>query len=758
MLTIVGNSYPVLVDIRPQDVGRSREEAMRQRDQALIKQARDHFRAVSQAEGKWRARAIEDMRFRAGEQWDTTVLAQRQQRGQERPCLTLNLFPKFIHQIVNEVRQNPVAMKALPADGSADVKTARVFQGLMRAIENASDADVAYETALDHAATWGKGYWRILAEYSDPWSFEQELRIKRVLNPFSVYLDYSARIDPDYHTARYGMVVERMPKDLICDTYQVSHMDYRGWESQGDTWVYRDEVQVADYYYTHEHLFHLYRLPGGEMRYVPIMDEPLPQDVDAQEEALVDQGWQVIQMRLAQQGVIPLNPEEQGVIEDRQTRTRQSSYPIIRWLKIVGNMVVERTFWPGRTIPIVPVLGEEVLMHDEVDYRGVVRDAQDAQRMYNYGRSAAVEAIALAPKAPFIGTPQQFEGFEEQWEHANTEAFSALFYNPHVVGGQVLPPPQRVQAEPQIQAVSQFALASQDDVHQVVGIYPPALGDQSNEVSGVAIRRREGQSQAGAAHYPLNLQRAIRSTARQLVDLIPAIYPEPGRVVRIIGEDGSEEFVALHPQAKEAGAQAQLPEGIAGVYALGAGKYDVRTNAGPAYQTRREETAGKLIEMAGAIPQVAQVMPDLIVGTQDFDEVDEAVRRLRATLPPGVLGDDLSEQKPEVQVQMLLNKVNALTEEAKALNAYAQQREAQAEEALQGFKQVELQLANKQGELDVKVREALSERAFEQEKLRLEWAKLEFERQKFALEHQARRMEMEHEAEAEVATDDDPSQ
>lgn len=746
MITIIGNSYPQqrLVDIRPADPGLAREDAMRQRDAQLVAQAKKHFTAVAEVEADWRKRALADMRFRAGEQWDSEVLKARTKPQGTRPCLVMNLAPKFLHQIVNEVRQNPVAMKAMPADGAADTKTAQVIQGMLRAIENASDAQVAYETALDHAATFGKGFWRLLTEYSDPWSFEQEIRIQRVLNPFAVYLDYTARIHPDYHTARYGMVVERVSKELVCDLYGISQVTYQGWANQGDTWVYKDEVQVADYYYTHEHVFNLYRLPGGEMRYIPVMDEPdTTQPEDPQEDGLLDKGWQLLEMRLAQQGVIPLQPGEQGVIEDRQTRMRQSSLPLIRWLKIVGNMVVEQTFWAGAHIPIIPVLGEEVLMEREMDYRGVIRDMIDAQRMYNYSRSAAAESIALAPKAPFVGTPKQFAGYEPMWEQANTEAYSALYYNAHVEGGTLLPPPQRVQAEPQIQAVSAFAQQSQDDVNQITGIYPPALGDQGNEVSGVAIGRRAHQSQVGTAHYPLNLQRSIRYQARQIVDLIPAIYAEPGRIVRIVGVDGKEDFVALHPDAKRMPQEQkqQLPAGIAGVYALGMGKYDVQASAGPAYQTKREETAARLTEMAGVIPQIAQVMPDLIVGTQEFDEVDEGVRRLRATLPPGVLGDDLEDQKPEVQVQMLLNKVNALTEEVKALNAYAQQREGQAEEAIQGYKQIELALANKQGELEVKVREALQERTVEAEKMRLEWAKLALEEKKLAIETMQRERE-----------------
>lgn len=747
MITVIGNSYPQqrVVDVREDDPGMSREQRLRQRDRELVEQAKTHFRAVEQAESKWRMRALDDLRFRAGEtQWETSVMAARSQRGQERPCLVMNLFPKYLHQIVNEARLNPVAMKAVPADGGADIKTAQVIQGLMRAIEVASDADVAYDTAIEHAATMGKGYWRLLTEYSDPWSFEQDVRIKRVLNPFAVYLDHTARIDPDYHTARYGLVVERVPKEWVCDTYGISQSMYAGWANRGDSWVYRDETQVADYYVKRDHPFWLLRLPDGGMRYVPIVEAPEDAEGDEQEDLLQDQGWHLLEARLREQGVVPLLPDEQGAMEHRDVRKRQSAMGLVRWLKIVGEMVVEQSFWPGQFIPIVPVLGEEVLMEHEIDYRGIVRDAQDAQRMFNYSRSSAAEALTLAPKAPFIGTPQQFEGYEEMWGSANSEAYSALYYNAHVVNGAVLPAPYRVQAEPQIEAVTNFANQSAADMHAIIGIYPSAVGDQSNEVSGIAIRNRQQQSQMGSAHYDLNRQRAIRYTARQLVDLIPRIYVEPGRVARVMGEDGTEEFVALHPQAREMqGEELQqlkdLGKGITGVFALGMGKYDVIASSGPSYQNKRQETGDRLVALAAAIPKVAELMPDLIVGTQDFDESDEGARRLRASLPPGVLGDDLEDAKPEVQVQMLMNKVNALTEEVKALNAYAQQREGQAQEAIQAYKQIELQLANKEGELEVKVREAMADRQFEAEKLRLEWARLELERQKVALDHRERR-------------------
>jgi hypothetical protein len=159
-------------------------------DDALLAVARRRFALAEEWESAQRIRMRDALRFRAGDQWPEEVMKQRML--ERRPCLTINRTQNFINQIVNEQRQQPPAIKVSPVDSGADVEVARIEQGLIRHIETVSDAEEAYMTAFRECVTHGKGFFRILLDYAGPFTFDQELRIGRIHDTFSVYIDPAA--------------------------------------------------------------------------------------------------------------------------------------------------------------------------------------------------------------------------------------------------------------------------------------------------------------------------------------------------------------------------------------------------------------------------------------------------------------------------------------------------------------------------------------------------------------------------------------
>ena len=138
---------------------------------------------------------IDDLRFYAGSpdnhwQWPADVLATRGAvQGQTinaRPCLTINKLPQHVRQVTNDQRQNRPGAKVIPVDDNADVEVADIFNGMIRHIEYISDADVAYDTACENQVSYGEGYLRLLTEYCDDNTFDQDIKIGRVRNSFSV--------------------------------------------------------------------------------------------------------------------------------------------------------------------------------------------------------------------------------------------------------------------------------------------------------------------------------------------------------------------------------------------------------------------------------------------------------------------------------------------------------------------------------------------------------------------------------------------
>ena len=133
---------------------------------ALLRVARARFARAEESLTTWREEAREDQNFAAGQQWPDAIEAQRTADG--RPCLTINQLPQFIRQVVNEERQNRPTITVQPVDEAADVDTAEVLEGLLRQIQHASNADIAYDTAMDSVAKVGLGYIRVTTAYADP--------------------------------------------------------------------------------------------------------------------------------------------------------------------------------------------------------------------------------------------------------------------------------------------------------------------------------------------------------------------------------------------------------------------------------------------------------------------------------------------------------------------------------------------------------------------------------------------------------------
>jgi hypothetical protein len=595
-------------------------------DDKLLSEAQARLSLAEEAEAEIRQAALDDLEFRFGKQWPDGVENDRRVDG--RPCLVINRIPQFLQQITNDQRQNRPSIKVHPVDDKGDVETAKVIQGLIRHIEYNSSADSAYDTAFDSAATGGFGYFRVVTEFASPLSFDQEILIKRIRNPFSVFFDPHSQ-EPDGSDAEWAFIVEDISKDEFKARYPKAKLASHGeWESIGNSapgWVSDESARVAEYFYKDFKDAELVLLSNG---HVCQKDEL---------EAYVAEA-------MAMDPMVQLE-----VVRERSTRI-----PVVMWCKITANEVLERTEWSGRYIPIVPVYGTEGYINGRKILEGVVRNAKDSQRMYNYWASAETEAIALAPRTPFIVGEGQIEGYEAEWETANRRNHSYLTYKPTSVNGQPLPPPQRNSFEPAVAAITQARMMASEDLKATTGIYDAALGAKSNETSGVAIQRRNVQAQTSNFHFIDNLTRSLKHTGRILVDLIPQIY-DTARAARIIGEDGEQKVVRLNEPFQDGPKQV--------LYALDTGTYDVTIDVGPSYASKRQEAVSSMLELSRAVPQIAAAIPDILVKNMDWPGATETAERLKKTLPPGLADDPKDQGKPlPPQVQAQMQQMNQMIE------------------------------------------------------------------------------------------------
>ena len=562
---------------------------------------------------------LDDLRFRAASpdnqwQWPADVLATRGSiQGQTinaRPCLTINKLPQHVLQVTNDQRQNRPSGKVIPADDKADVEVAEIFNGIVRHIEYISDADVAYDTACDNQVTFGEGYFRILTEYCDENSFDQDLRIGRIRDSFSVYMDPTIQ-DPCGSDAEWCFICSEITKEeyerQFPDAGTLSSLQYGVGDGQLNAWINQDTVRIAEYFYI-EHktkTLNQYHSNIAAMAGSP----------EAKQAEMM--------------GLKPI-------------KTREVDVCTVKWCKTNGFELLEEREWPGKYIPVIRVVGNEFEIDGKIYISGLVRNAKDAQRMYNYWVSQEAEMLALAPKAPFIGYGGQFEGYEQQWKTANINNWPYLEVNPDVTDGQggPLPLPARSQPPMASSGLLQAKAGASDDIKASTGQYDSSLGATSNERSGKAILAREKQSDTGTYHYVDNLARAIRYSTRQLVDMIPKIY-DTQRIARIIGIDGETDQAAIDPTQPMPVKKIQNEQGIVikKIYNPGVGKYDVAVTTGPSYMTKRQESLDAMSLLLQGNPNLWAVAGDLFIKNMDWPGAQEMSQRFAKTIDPKLLSD-----------------------------------------------------------------------------------------------------------------------
>lgn len=646
--------------------------AARTKNEKILALARKRFKLCVASEEKLRERQLEDKKFAGGKHWPEKVEADRKSDG--RPVLVIDRLTPQLKQVTNQQRQMRPAVQVNPVSDGAAQDVAEVLQGIIRHIETQSDADDAYDQAGRDQVEIGIGWWRVITQYVDDDSGNQEIRIERVRNPFKIWADPTA-VRRDRADMMYAFDVSDLLEEELEEKYpDATHTTIEEFRSGiGDDepqWYTGERIRVAKY-------------------------------------------WTVetttTQVKLAT-----------GKTRDKITRK------VVCYV-ITGLEVLKTYEWAGKWIPLVPVLGDETEIEGEVDLRGMVRGAKDPQQMLNFQKSAVAEALALAPKAPFIAAEGQLEGREKIWRDANKKNYAVLTYKPTTLAGEQVPPPARQAVETPIQALMAATTAAENDLRAATGFFD--VGDQEQpEASGVAINARMQMGQHGNSDYLDGLARAIRQNGRILIDLIPKIYDVP-RVLRILGTDQKPKTVMVHagnapqpainpqtgqpimqpvtdpntgqpaidPQSGQPQMQPQMqpaiPPGVSGVYDIGVGEYDVAVTQGPSLQSARAQFLQDIAPILQSQPTLFMAIGDLIFEEMDIPKAKELADRVRAMQDPRLHGGDAAMQ---AATQPLQNQIQVL-----------QQKLAEATQTINS-KQIETQSAERIKAADVESKQQIA--------------------------------------------------
>lgn len=597
--------------------------------------AQMRFSRVVSWEQKWRESSREELDFLAGEHW--TEEQKEERRGL--PCLSFDRIGPSIDQVINDARQAPTEPKFVPVGGGADKMTAELLQGLMRNIENDSRADIAYETAYTHAVQIGRGWFRVLFVYENDTDFTQKIIIKRVANPFCVYPDPAAD-EFDYSDMRYCFATEDLDRDVFTEMYGQTPAGEASstWETLGDKlkneWFPNGAVRVAEYWWVETEKQYICQLQNGSI---------MP--------------WNMVP-----DGVVPVN-------------TRMVEKRTIKMAKMCGTGILTEPLpdgthtsgvieWPGKYIPIVPVIGKEILKDGKRFLRGMIRPAMDGNLMFDYMSSKLAQGVALAPISQWKVADQAIEGYEGDWADANRKPFNLLKWHPYSADKQQLPSPERVSPSVDMSNIVQAIGIYDNSIKATLSTYDASLGAPGPEQSGRAINARQREADNAHFDYHDNLSRSMRHLGRVVVDLIPSVYSEE-RVITIYDPDQKAQQVKINTPT--------IYKGIQKLFDIGnkALRFDIVALSGASYPTKKADGVAQLSELAKGDPQILSRVLDILVKMLDMPYGDEIAARLRPQDIPPQDDDNPIPEAVAKQLQHAMMLVQSLTQ---AL-AYAQSKE-----------------------------------------------------------------------------------
>lgn len=605
-----------------------------------------------------REKGESDASFSAGDQWDDDTQAKRE--AAKKPTLTFNRLIAFIGQIIGNRRLNETVVNIIPDDdGFKD--TAKLREGLVRSIQKDSKANIAYNKALENQVISGIGNFEVCLEYAYDDVFEQDVKIKSINNPFAVVWDRKIQ-DPTGADATHVFVdhtikrsefnkewPDAAPADLSLNTSLLGH-------SIRDGWVTNDDVRIV----------HFWRMRSRKRIVALVRDEDGTEDV----EDVTEQNIEDFQDRLV--------TNQQGVPIMREVDRKFAELYIISALDILEGPYE----LPISRVPVFRVPGWELNIGEKKTRFGLIRFLKDPQRLHNYWRSVIAEKLMLTPKGNWIASETAVSGREDEWRNSHLTDDPLLVYNDEAASAPTRVPPSQIEAG----LIEQAGMAAQD-LRDISNLHEASLGQQSNEVSGKAILARQRVGETGTVIYQDNLDLAIEECGGVINQLIPFAY-DTARTIKILGEDGKD----LPPAVINDDTNAKSMD-------ITAGKYSVSITTGPSYVTKRVEASDSMLNMVNAMPQTMAVAADKIVEAQDWPNSEEIARRLRLSLPPGMVSEkDMSDEQKQTtataqqqaQVEQQKNDAVLAAElrlkeaQAKQAEALATQAEANAAKALAG--------------------------------------------------------------------------
>jgi hypothetical protein len=599
-----------------------------QRFQNIHQQAMTEFDRVQTSVRDERLQCLQDRRFYsiAGAQWEGPLGDQYENK----PRFEVNKIHLSVIRIINEYRNNRIAVDFVSKDGEANDKLTETCNGLYRADERDSGAEEAYDNAFEEAVGGGYGAWRLRTAYEDEENDEDErqrIRIEPIYDAdSSVFFDLDAKrqdkADAKYCFVLYSMTYEAYKAEWNDDPAtwpKVIHQYEFDWDTP-------DVVFVAEYYRVEEvretvRIF--LTIQGEEERYMQA-------DFDADE---------TLEETLA----------AVGTVEVRQKRTKRKR--VRKYIMSGGGILDDMGYIAGKNIPIVPVYGKRWFVDNVERCMGHVRLAKDPQRLKNMQLSKLGEISALSSIEKPILMPEQVSGHQVMWAEDNLRNYPYLLINPITGpnGETTAAGPVAYTKSAQIPPAMAALLAlTEQDMAEILGSTQQA-DKMVSGISGKAVELIQTRLDMQTFIYMSNMAKAVRRCGEIWLSMSKDIYVEEKRKMKTVGameEVGSIEL--MKPQIDEETGELIYENN------LGDALFDVAVDVGPSSSSRRDATVRALTGMMQVTtdPTTQQVLQAMAIMNMEGEGIGDIKEYFRKQLVQmGVLKPTEEEQQQMMEAQ-----------------------------------------------------------------------------------------------------------
>lgn len=622
-----------------------------------------------------------------GQQWDEFDMQQLDDQG--RPALTINTILPTINAVLAEQSTKKADIQFKPR-GGGNQPVADVLTQVYAQIADNNKLDWIEQQVFSDGLIQDRGWFDVRVDFDD--HIQGEVRIE-AKDPIDILIDPDAK---HYDPRTWNEIFETkwMSIDEIEEQYGQKEADQLRMLAETGTTLGADSMEFEEERYgdTDEYNYGQ-QYPGDpenartlrsirviERQYYKLKDCMYYIDPVTGDKREVPYNWgKKKREQFADQFGL-------GIIEKKMRK--------VRWTVTADTVVLFDDWSPYAHFTLVPYFP----YFRRGNPFGMVRNLLSPQEQLNKITSQELHIVNTTANSGWIVENGSLSGMTaDDLEEHGAETGLVLEFNRGSTPPAKIPPNQIPTG---LDRLGQKAAAN---IKQISGISEAMLGMDSPEVSGVAIKAKQGRGSL-LLQVPLdNLAKTRQYLAEKILQLVQAYYTEE-RIIQV-----TDETDPYKPRNKVK-VNEMTPEGEI-INNLTLGEYDVVVGTAPARDNFDEMQFAEAIELRGVgVP----IPDDMIVEYSHLSrkaDIAERIRQMQGTAPPSEQEMQLQQFQMETQIRSTQLEIAKLEAEVTKLQSETALNAAKVEQA---ETDPQLKVAEMQSKLQAKreeleLRERLSE-------------------------------------------------